>query len=323
MSKGPFSVGTDIGGTFTDMVVIDADRADRGNSRCRRRPATAVWPSSTASNSPRRTYGLTLEEFTQERRLLRARNDRRDERVHRAQGRAHGLITTRGFADAIFVQRSMGSWTGIGDRSSHYSERRNPVPIVPRRRYHRDRRAARLRRRRSIVPLQTRTSARGGPPVPRRRASVRSRSASCGRSCVPITKSKRPRSCAKNGPTFSSRSRARSRRSSASTSAAPPRSSTRTSGPIISRYVELLENRLRANGFTGDFTVMDSAGGVVDAAEAGYRSVELMVSGPAGGVLASAALARRLGFSNVITGDMGGTSFDAASSSTANRWSPR
>ena len=35
-----------------------------------------------------------------------------------------------------------------------------------------------------------------------------------------------------------------------------------------------------------------------------------MVSGPAGGVLASAALARRLGFPNVITGDMGGTSFD-------------
>src|SRR5262249_36148395 len=82
-------------------------------------------------------------------------------------------------------------------------------------------------------------------------------------------------------------------------------------GPVISRYVQLLERRLRDHGFAGDVAIMDSAGGVIEAREAAERAVGMLTSGPAGGVLASAALARRLGYPNVITSDMGGTSFDA------------
>lgn len=82
-------------------------------------------------------------------------------------------------------------------------------------------------------------------------------------------------------------------------------------GPVISRYVELLEHRLRQNGFAGDLAIMDSAGGVMAAREAAERAVGMLTSGPAGGVLASAALAKQLSYQNVITGDMGGTSFDA------------
>jgi N-methylhydantoinase A len=46
------------------------------------------------------------------------------------------------------------------------------------------------------------------------------------------------------------------------------------------------------------------------AREAAQRAVNMLTSGPAGGVLASAALAKRLGYPNVLTSDMGGTSFD-------------
>ncbi|MDQ2795585.1 MAG: hydantoinase/oxoprolinase family protein, partial [Actinomycetota bacterium] len=71
-----------------------------------------------------------------------------------------------------------------------------------------------------------------------------------------------------------------------------------------------LEDRLVASGYTGEFRVMDSAGGVLKATEAAERSIGLLMSGPAGGVLASRALAGAKGYPNVITADMGGTSFD-------------
>jgi N-methylhydantoinase A len=81
-------------------------------------------------------------------------------------------------------------------------------------------------------------------------------------------------------------------------------------GPIVDQYVDRLMHRLREHGFTGEFTVMDSAGGVMSARSAGSRAVEMLTSGPAGGVLASAALGRRLVAPDIITADMGGTSFD-------------
>jgi N-methylhydantoinase A len=78
----------------------------------------------------------------------------------------------------------------------------------------------------------------------------------------------------------------------------------------VSRYLGRLERRLRARGFTGEFTVMDSAGGVMAAQEASARAVQMLTSGPAGGVLASAALGQVMSTPNIITTDMGGTSFD-------------
>jgi N-methylhydantoinase A len=81
-------------------------------------------------------------------------------------------------------------------------------------------------------------------------------------------------------------------------------------GPVIRDYASNLEDKLRQNGFAGEFSIMDSSGGVMTAADAGRRSVAMLTSGPAGGVLASADLAKRMSIANVITSDMGGTSFD-------------
>ncbi len=55
---------------------------------------------------------------------------------------------------------------------------------------------------------------------------------------------------------------------------------------------------------------MESGGGVLPAEEAAFQAANLLTSGPAGGVLASQKLGEQLGYRNIITTDMGGTSFD-------------
>ncbi len=80
--------------------------------------------------------------------------------------------------------------------------------------------------------------------------------------------------------------------------------------PGIERYVTRLGAGLREAGFTAPLYVMKSNGGVMTAASAARRCVETVLSGPAGGVVAGAAVARARGAADLITCDMGGTSFD-------------
>jgi len=80
--------------------------------------------------------------------------------------------------------------------------------------------------------------------------------------------------------------------------------------PILKRYLSNIVANLAAAGVSSEFYVMKSNGGIM-AAEAGSKyGVHTILSGPAGGVLASVHLAERTGHSNIITVDMGGTSFD-------------
>jgi len=82
--------------------------------------------------------------------------------------------------------------------------------------------------------------------------------------------------------------------------------------PLIQRYLAQLENGLRENKLTAPLFVMKSNGGVMSAAAAGQQCVETMLSGPAGGVVAGAEVARKHQHHNLITADMGGTSFDVS-----------
>ena len=80
--------------------------------------------------------------------------------------------------------------------------------------------------------------------------------------------------------------------------------------PGIERYVTRLGAGLREAGFKAPLYVMKSNGGVMTAESAARRCVETVLSGPAGGVVAGRAVARARGAADLITCDMGGTSFD-------------
>jgi len=78
--------------------------------------------------------------------------------------------------------------------------------------------------------------------------------------------------------------------------------------PVMARYLESLERELGRLGVQAPLLVMQSNGGVMTAAAGRWRPVHVIESGPAAGVIATAALARRIGEGNVISIDMGGTS---------------
>ncbi|MBI5506091.1 MAG: hydantoinase/oxoprolinase family protein [Deltaproteobacteria bacterium] len=82
-------------------------------------------------------------------------------------------------------------------------------------------------------------------------------------------------------------------------------------GPGTAGYLQRLERELAEAGFGGEFLVILSNGGVIDGHFAGRRAASLLLSGPAGGVLAATELVAAPGaHRNLITIDMGGTSYD-------------
>jgi N-methylhydantoinase A len=83
--------------------------------------------------------------------------------------------------------------------------------------------------------------------------------------------------------------------------------------PVMSRYLGRLEQRLREMGVvTPRLYIMQSNGGVATFQSAAKKPVATVLSGPAGGVIASLGISQRAGIKNVITFDMGGTSCDVA-----------
>jgi N-methylhydantoinase A len=82
--------------------------------------------------------------------------------------------------------------------------------------------------------------------------------------------------------------------------------------PEVSGYIGRLENALRQGGFGGEFMIVQSNGGVMGVDTACQVPIRTALSGPAAGVIAAGYIASCAGYDNVITGDMGGTSFDVS-----------
>jgi N-methylhydantoinase A len=82
--------------------------------------------------------------------------------------------------------------------------------------------------------------------------------------------------------------------------------------PVVASYLGKLERALAAQEFPGQLHIVQSNGGIMSTATARRLPVRTALSGPAAGVVAGAALAKAAGFDNLITCDLGGTSFDVS-----------
>ena len=82
--------------------------------------------------------------------------------------------------------------------------------------------------------------------------------------------------------------------------------------PLIGDYLHRLESSLSERGFAGEILIVQSNGGVMSVDSARQRPIRTALSGPAAGVIAGAHIAKAAGQANVITCDMGGTSFDVS-----------
>jgi N-methylhydantoinase A len=80
--------------------------------------------------------------------------------------------------------------------------------------------------------------------------------------------------------------------------------------PSAKRLLQTVSARLGGHGFAGHLTFFSGAGGAIPAELAERFPLLLLASGPAGGVCGAIELAGRMGLTEVLVGDMGGTSFD-------------
>jgi N-methylhydantoinase A len=82
--------------------------------------------------------------------------------------------------------------------------------------------------------------------------------------------------------------------------------------PLVGNYVENIDRGLKARGISAKLLLSKSNGGITECAAISRKPIDLILSGPVGGVLAAAHLGRITGRKNLISADMGGTSFDVS-----------
>ncbi|MEL0031440.1 MAG: hydantoinase/oxoprolinase family protein [Paracoccaceae bacterium] len=80
--------------------------------------------------------------------------------------------------------------------------------------------------------------------------------------------------------------------------------------PPVANYLERLETRISNEKKRSEILIVQSNGGVMSVETAKSLPIRTALSGPAAGVVAARQIAKAAGFENIITGDMGGTSFD-------------
>jgi len=82
--------------------------------------------------------------------------------------------------------------------------------------------------------------------------------------------------------------------------------------PVVAGYLAKLDDTLAREGFEGSFHIVQSNGGVMSTAAARTFPIRTALSGPAAGVIAATAIAAAAGVPDIITADLGGTSFDVS-----------
>jgi len=82
--------------------------------------------------------------------------------------------------------------------------------------------------------------------------------------------------------------------------------------PIVGQYLRALSNRLQGGAISAPLLLMQSNGGLISAEVAERKPANIIESGPAGGVVGAQALARKLNLPDIITFDMGGTTAKAS-----------
>jgi N-methylhydantoinase A len=301
-------VGVDIGGTFTDCVVLD--RA--GRITATKSPSTPddfAEGMLAAMRLAAGRLGLSFGRFCHEVAVLTHGTTVGTNALIQRKGACVGLITTRGHEDAIHIMRGSRGVTSRDIRKVvHFPESRKPPPIVP---------------KRLIAGVSERIDCFGEVVVPLNeteaaeaiRGLVEQEIEAIG-ICF-LWSFKEPRHELRLKEMI--RDLAPHLFVSCSVDIAPKwgeyERMTATVlnayiGPVMARYLGNLDRKLKAAGYAQPLQITQSAGGSISIDKAMESPLLTLDSGPVSGVTGSAFLGRLMGCPNIITTDMGGTSFD-------------
>jgi len=294
MSNPKYIVGVDVGGTFTDVFIINQASG---------KLATAKVPSTKDDQSRGFVDGILrqISNFSDISTIVHGTTVGTNALLER-KGARTGIITTEGFRDVLEMRRR--------DRPTTWGMRGNFTPVVE---------------RTDRLEVAERTLANGIilDPVDEEVVVERARTlldqgceAACvffingyangdnERRAVEAVRSVWPNAYVTAATEILPEIREFERLSTATLNAYLQ--------PLVSSYLERLEAATASRGFNGDILVVQSNGGVMTVDTAKNLPIRTALSGPAAGVIAARAIASAAGLDNIITCDMGGTSFDVS-----------
>ncbi|HEY2988138.1 MAG TPA: hydantoinase/oxoprolinase family protein [Candidatus Binatia bacterium] len=304
-----YIIGVDTGGTFTDIVVMGA--------------AGRVW-TAKASTTPddfsrgvmdalteaAMTAGVERKDLLGRTSLFKHGSTVATNALITHSGVKVGLITTKGFEDTTEIMRAIGRVDGLPEEEiRHVTWVTKPEPLVP---------------RELIIGVRERIDYRGEVVIPLNRNDVME-------AIRRLIKEEKVEAIAVSllhawaNPKHEEEIRSLALEADPSrkvywsfgsglSQVAGEYARANTAiinsylGPTVERYLKGLENKLRAGGLKEPLLIMQGNGGGAHREQ--VSAIANLQSGPAGGMIASAHVAGLLKHKNVITTDMGGTSFD-------------
>ena len=300
--------GIDIGGTFTDCVVLD-DKGTITLAKVSSTPPNFADGFLAALDAVADRLGMSVREFLGNTDLLLHGTTVGTNALVQMKGARTGLITTAGHGDALIIMRSAGRSAGLTiDDLLHVSRHKKPEPIVPRTR---------------IKEVSQRMDWAGDVILPLNEDDVRRAVTELVADGVEAIAVSFLWGFVNNADEIRVRDIIQEMApgvliSCAHELIAKPGEYERTAaaainafiGPVTSSYIRQVDEATTERGYSNELLIMQAAGGVVRAEEAARHPLFTIASGPVGGVAGSAYLAKRLGHEHVIACDMGGTSFD-------------
>lgn len=294
-------VGVDVGGTFTDFLVVD----ERGNAEIFKTSTTPRDPSIgffRGLEKAATARGQTLGEFMNQVDAVVHGTTITTNATLTGDGAVTGFVTTKGFRDVLNMRR------GLKERQ--FEKYAPPPALVPRHR---------------IRVVDERVSVTGEVVKPLNEDDVRAaasyfreqkveavavsflwsfRNAAHELRVREILEQELPGVYISLSTEILPQIRVYERHSTTALNAYV--------GPVLTKYLKRLRQELERRKFGGSLLIMQSNGGVMSPEVAQRFASNTLLSGPAGAPMAGVFYGSTHGFRNVITVDMGGTSFDVA-----------
>jgi len=302
-----FFIGTDVGGTFTDLWVAGSG----GDTRVFKSPTTPDVLGGVVDSieMAAESYGLTFKRFCEQIERFGHGTTVGLNALLTGSAAKTAILTTRGFGDTLEIGRLRRQTSGMNETEYTDAYLRNQfAPLVP---------------RSLVVEIDERIDVSGAVITPLDEQQARGELRKLGPQGVEAVAV-----CtlwSTYNPVHEKRLRELAREElpgafiSVSHEISPAvgeyaRMSTTAAnaalGPLAGRYLSRLESTLREAGMRVPVLMMTCAGGVLPTDVLSDRPAFALFSGPAGGVMGSLAIGAQIGLENMLTIDIGGTSFD-------------
>jgi N-methylhydantoinase A len=308
-AKKNYIIGVDTGGTFTDVVVL-GDGGEVWTAKASTTPDDFSRGVMDAVREAASVVGVEIRALLNRTTLFKHGSTVATNALITHNGCEVGLITTKGFEDTTEIMRAIGRVDGLSDDEiKHVTWITKPEPLVPRER---------------VIGVRERIDYQGNEIVPLNRADVME-------AIRRLIEHEKVTAIAVNLMHAWANTKHEEEIRALTAEADPQRkvywsfgsalsqvageyARANTAilnsylGPTVERYLKGLEVKLQSGGLKGPLLIMQGNGGVAHREH--VSAIANLQSGPAGGMIASAYVAGLLKHKNVITTDMGGTSFD-------------